>query len=75
MDDNKCSICKTDLEEIVISSDKELEWEACAKKKMLRDKEDNDVYYEDGKAKASSMKLRSLQCLMHNCDSNKVYPN
>lgn len=75
MDDNKCSICKAECEELVVSSNKELQWSEVKSKRLLQDREDADIYYEDTKAKASSMRLRSLQCLMHECQSNQHFPN
>jgi E3 ubiquitin-protein ligase ZNF598 len=41
----------------------------------LQDKEDDTIFYEDSKAKAAGMQLRSLQCLMYNCPSTQNFPN
>jgi len=71
MEDNKCSICKTELDEIVVASGKDLTWndfERTMRRKALVDKEDAGIFYESPQAKAAGMKLRSLQCLMYNCN-------
>ena len=70
--DNKCSICKTELEEIVISQNKNLTWDEFEEMKPglpnhLKDKEDPTIFYEDNKAKGAGMKLRTLTCLMKDC--------
>jgi hypothetical protein len=43
----------------------EITWDDVAEKDFIRDKEDENIYYEDSKAKAAGMQLRSLQCLMY----------
>ena len=71
LEDIKCSICKTELEEIVISQNKSLTWEEFEdelREKALVDREDKGIFYEDPRAKAAGMQLRSLQCLMYNCN-------
>ena len=60
MKDNKCSICKSDLEEIVISMNKNLTWDDFEETKdglpnHLKDKIDPSIYYEDNKAKGAGM--------------------
>jgi len=53
--DTKCTICKADLDEIVISSNKDLTWDEFdgkQKKKAYKDKEDETVYYDGVQAKA-----------------------
>lgn len=80
MKDNKCSICKTELEEIVISKDWDLTWKQFeetgkSEPRTLRDREDPSIYYEDGKAKGAGMQLRTLTCLIHNCSSTQHFPN
>ena len=75
MEDNKCSICKTELDELIVSSDKNIIWDDVKDKRLLKDKEDPNIYYEDVKAKGSSMQLRSLQCLMYNCQSTQNFPS
>ena len=67
MKDKKCSICKTELLEIVVSSDMSITWDQVAEKDFISDKEDSSIFYEDNKAKAAGMQLRSLQCLMYQC--------
>ena len=78
MEDDKCSICKTECDEIVVSANKNLTWnefERRWKKKAITDKEDDTIYYEDVKAKAEGMKLRTLSCLIKDCQSRQVFPN
>jgi len=75
MNDKNCSICKTELEEIVISKDMESNWENVDLEDCIQDKEDKTIYYEDAKAKGAGMQLRSLQCLMYNCPSTQNFPN
>lgn len=56
MKDNHCPICKTDLDEILIAEDQSLTFEKFKKelqKNAVVDKEDEDIYYENGKAKAA----------------------
>jgi len=69
MDDKKCSICKTELDSIIVSNDLALTWNDFTPEDSIQDKEDPSIYYEDSKAKAAGMQLRSLKCLMYNCDS------
>jgi E3 ubiquitin-protein ligase ZNF598 len=72
MDDNHCSICKQEQDEIVITTDRELTWDNFdrrLRRKCLIDKEDDSIYYEDVKAKAEGMRLRTLSCLIHDCNS------
>lgn len=69
MDDRNCSLCKANLEEIVVSNDLSLIWEEFEPKDALQDKEDKSIYYSDSKAKALGISLRSLRCLMYNCTS------
>jgi len=75
MDDKHCSICKTELEEMIISQDLELEWENIDLEDCIQDKEDKTIFFEDAKAKGTAMQLRSLQCLMYNCNSTQNFPN
>ena len=49
MKDEKCSICKTDLDEVVITKNKDLEWhefERRGRKKAIEDKEDSSILYD-----------------------------
>lgn len=34
---------------------------------LMVDKEENTIYYENGKVKAASVKLRALSCMMIDC--------
>lgn len=60
LEETKCSICKQELDEIVISNDATLTWDEFNPKDAIQDKEDETVYYEDTRAKAAGMQLRSL---------------
>lgn len=75
MADNHCSICKAECDEIVVSNDMQLVWDDFEPADAIQDKEDKSIYYEDTKAKAAGMSLRSLQCLMYNCTSTQNFPN
>jgi len=75
MDDSKCSICKTDLDKVIVSKEISLVWADFNPKDAIQDKEDPSIYYEDTKAKAAGLELRSLQCLMYNCQSTSSFPN
>ena len=71
MKDMQCPICKTECKEILIAEDQTLTFEIFEKElkeKLLYDKEDNDIYYENGKCKAIATKLRALTCLMYDCN-------
>ena len=69
MDDKKCSICKTELDEVIVSNDRTLTWDQVDEDEIIKDKEDDSIWYEDTKAKGVGMELRSMQCLMYNCPS------
>jgi len=60
MNDKKCSICKTELDKIVVSKNMDLVWADFNPKDAIQDKEDPSIFYEDSKAKAAGMELRSL---------------
>lgn len=45
MDDKKCSICKTEMEEIIISNDHTLTWNDFEPSDFIADKEDPNIYY------------------------------
>jgi hypothetical protein len=58
LEDEQCPICKTDLDEIVISEDKSLTWAFFNKKvknKCDEDPEDDTVYYHNDEAKQASL--------------------
>jgi hypothetical protein len=78
MEDKKCSICKTELEEVLVTSNKALTWAEFEKrwrKKAIEDEEDNSIMYDNKQAQAAGTELRSLQCLMFNCNNTHVFPN
>lgn len=70
LEDDYCPYCKTELEEVVISSDKSLEW-SFFKKKLLKkckeDPEDDTIYYHTPAAEKECLKLRNLTCMIGNC--------
>jgi len=55
MKDSKCSICKTELDEIVVSKKSDLVWSQFDPKEAKRDIDDPTIYYEDSKAKTAGM--------------------
>ena len=70
LEDEQCPICKADLDEIVISEDKELTWNFFDKKlrkKCEEDPEDDTIYYHNEEAKKNSLALRTLNCMIYNC--------
>ena len=65
-------MCNADLDEIVITDDKDLTWSFFNKKikrNCEEDPEDDTVYFHNEAAKKASLHLRTLNCLIHNCDS------
>lgn len=63
MKDKKCSICKTELEEVLVTSNKALTWaefEKRLRKKAIEDEEDNSIMYDSKQAQAAGTELRSL---------------
>ena len=79
LEDEQCPICKADLDEIVITEDKTMTWghfNKKLKKKCEEDPEDDTVYYHTDEAKHSSLSLRNLTCIIHNCPhSRQQFPN
>ena len=74
LDDEECPVCRAELDEIVISDDKDLTWEVFnkkLKKKAEEDPEDDTVYYHNDAAKGASLQLRTLNCIIPNCPSHK----
>ena len=70
MDDKHCPLCKTELEEIVVSQDRDLTWdhfERRVKKSCEVDRVDETIYYQDRNCKNEGMKLRMMTCLINNC--------
>ena len=71
-------MCNADLDEIVITDDKELTWSFFNKKikrNCEEDPEDDTVYYHNEASKKASLHLRTLNCLIHNCASKQHFPN
>jgi hypothetical protein len=53
MKDNKCPFCKTDLEEILVTKNKQLTWaefESKWRKKAIVDAEDDSILYDNKEA-------------------------
>lgn len=71
-----CSICKGVSEEVVLSSNIDLDWEDFEdeiKRHEIKDRYDSSLYYEDEKARAEGMRLRVLTCPIRNCGDKKRY--
>ena len=67
MDDKNCTLCKTELEEIVITKNTELTWEEFdndVRHECDNDRTDESIHYTDRASKIEGMKLRTLTCLM-----------
>jgi E3 ubiquitin-protein ligase ZNF598 len=78
MKDLKCSICKAELEEILVTKNKQITWEEFnnkLRKKAIRDEEDRSIFYDSEKAWSAGMELRSLTCLMYQCTNSNIFPN
>ena len=63
---------KAELDEIVITGDKDMTWSFFKKKLMKKcekDKEDGYIFYHTEEAKRASWQLRTLNCIMNNCQS------
>ena len=74
LEDEQCPICKAELDEILITEDKEMTWSFFDKKlrkKCEEDPEDDSIYYQDEEAKKNSLSLRNLNCMIYNCQSSK----
>jgi hypothetical protein len=73
MEDEQCPMCKAELDEVVITQDKELDWNFFEKKLMRKcpeDPEDECIHYSDEECKKAGLHLRNLTCLISNCKSN-----
>jgi E3 ubiquitin-protein ligase ZNF598 len=73
MEDEQCPICKTELEEIVITDDHSLDWQYFSKKVMKKceeDPEDESIYFHNEACKKAALQLRTLNCLLPNCKSS-----
>ena len=78
LNDKKCTLCKQELEEVVITQDKKLTWNSFDKKvrdECDQDKEDESIFYHDRASKIEGMKLRVLTCLINQCTAKKPFPN
>ena len=73
MEDETCPMCKTELEEVLITHDKNIEWkhfDKKMKKSCEEDPEDECIYYHTDECRIAGMHFRNLTCMMHNCKSN-----
>lgn len=79
MEDETCSICRAELDEIVITDDKELEWTFFNKKlkrKCEEDPEDDTIYFHNEESKKAALNFRTLNCMISNCPHSKnQFPN
>ena len=71
MEDEQCPICKRDLDEIVVSDDKTL-FDKKLRRKCEEDPEDDTIYYHNKEAKEACLKLRTLNCMIHNCAAHRT---
>jgi len=78
MHDNKCSICKTELDEILVTKTKSMTWNEFnqkLRKRAIVDEEDDSIFYDGKPAQTAGMELRSLSCLMYGCNNASIFPN
>ena len=78
MKDKSCPLCKQELEEIVITGNKNLTWDEfdeSVRHDCDQDREDDTIYYNDRASKNEGMKLRYLNCLIANCNTRQHFPN
>jgi len=79
LEDDQCPLCKTELDEIVISNDWSLTWSVFNKKvkrNCEEDPEDDTIYYHTDDARKASLTYRSLNCMIGNCPHHKQqFPN
>ena len=74
LEDEQCSICKADLDEIVITDDKDMTWKffnSKLKRKCEEDPEDDTIYFHNENAKKASLQYRTLNCIMKNCPHSR----
>jgi hypothetical protein len=74
MEDEECPICRAELDEIVITDDKNLTWETFnkkLKKKCEEDPEDDTIYYHNDACYEAGLKFRTLSCPILNCPCSK----
>ena len=72
-------MCKTELEEVVISKDYSLTWahfKKKLKKKAIEDDEDETILYTDEESHKAGQHLRTLNCMVYNCKAHRSdFPN
>ena len=72
--DKSCSICKGVSEEVVLSSNIDLDWddfEDEIRRHDLKDRYDESLFYDGEKARAEGMRLRILTCPIRGCGDRK----
>ena len=78
MDDKNCTLCKQELGEVIITQDKKLTWDKfnrSVRHDCDQDRADESIFYHDRACKIEGMKLRTLTCLISNCQAKKPFPN
>ncbi len=78
MDDKNCTLCKKELEEIVVTQDRSLTWsrfDKTVRHDCDNDRKDDTIHYTDRQSKIEGMKLRTLTCLIANCTTKTNFPN
>ena len=78
MDDKNCTLCKQELNEIVITSDRSLTWKKFddrVRHDCDQDRADDSIFYTDRPSKIEGMKLRTLTCLISNCSTKQTFAN
>ena len=78
MQDKKCTLCKQELEEVVITQDRNLTWrrfDSSVRHDCDQDRADESIFYNDRGCKIEGMKLRTLTCLINNCSSKQQFAN
>ncbi len=65
--DKTCSICKTELTEVLMCQNKDISFELFEKEireSALKDRDDEAIHFENKDVMYACIKLRSLQCLI-----------
>lgn len=63
------------MDDILITDDFDLTWNAVEKKKILKkclkDPEDETIFYHSEEAKKASLKFRTLNCMIPGCKTGQ----
>ena len=75
MKDIQCPICKTKCDEVMIAEDFSFDYQKFQQNKpvLVIDNDDPGVFYENGKSKHVSTKLRALQCMIFDCKTSYTF--